>query len=814
MQRPCRVRREEQLARGRTLLRRGGVHPVGDGTRAFPDLGLVTVGQPGPQVAIQVHEIGHHVLDRGPVLPLRRDRHDRAGRDGQAAVRVDRFFRELRVGEERARLELEIGRDLPGAIHLDAFLLGLAAVEGAAQPERIVGSAARGVELDVIPLHEEQGDVERDRVVQPLALEAGFVVAELVRLIGQRQDTGGRGPLAVAAAEPEPLAVEQVDHAVVVNVVLGGELEDRVRFLALARVDSTALEVVVDRQAERNVVDVLLVAVVLEPARPARDRPAVGQRIGDFTEQSGLLDRLPVLVRIVDVGRRQRAGDVVAQLVRIAGVIIGRLPRRRSREARQLGAVMPGVLDVLVEGASHPCEAALALRGQPHLVRRALLLLVVERRADQGAGVVDVVAAAVRVGRIETAVVGTAPLAVVGIVPFILDAAIEIRGRDRQLRKAEIALHVERGLVPVVVAVFFEKARDLVVAERRVRFPGSVRLAVLRDQAQRRFPLRIDLPARRDAPAPGLVVVPVLLDDAGVVLVAHQRRAQDVVDVAAFDRVIGSRANGNTVGHRHVEVPAQVVAFLAALGRAEFGVDLRRKLIRIGLVGDVTDRARLRTRAEQGSLRTRQSLDAGEVDQADVDLGRDRRHGLIVQVHRHLAVSAVFGRPRRHTTHDDGVTAGKCGDEVDARQRVDHVRGALHRLPFDVGGRKRRDALRDVLQVDVAPRGGDDDLLQLTRRGTGALRQRHRGRVQHRDDGRGQRRHRLTPTSLRWQRRPDVAAKPGHGFGARRILVVHRIPARPNVNASSATSWSEPIPHVVDLTTASHRNDRDLRRCP
>ena len=175
-------------------------------------------------------------------------------------------------------------------------------------------------------------------------------------------------------------------------------VSDSLPWLALI---AAALEVVVDRQAERNAVDFLLVAVVLEPARAARDRPAVGQRIGDLAEQGRLLDVLLVLVRVVDVGRRQRTGDVVAQFVGVAGVVVRRFPRRRVREARQLGAVVPGVVDVLEERAGHPREAALALRGQPHFVRRALLLLVVERGADQVAGVVDVVAA-VRVVRIES----------------------------------------------------------------------------------------------------------------------------------------------------------------------------------------------------------------------------------------------------------------------------------------------------------------------------------------------------------------------------------------------------------------------------
>ena len=82
------------------------------------------------------------------------------------------------------------------------------------------------------------------RLVQPLALEPGLVVAELVRLVVQRQEAGGGGAHAVAAAKPEALAVEEIEHPVVVEVIFRAELEDRVRLLALTRVDAAALEIV------------------------------------------------------------------------------------------------------------------------------------------------------------------------------------------------------------------------------------------------------------------------------------------------------------------------------------------------------------------------------------------------------------------------------------------------------------------------------------------------------------------------------------------------------------------------------------------
>ena len=158
---------------------------------------------------------------------------------------------------------------------------------------------------------------------------------------------------------------------------------------------------------------------------------------------------------------------------------------------------------------------------------------------------------------------------------------------------------------------------------------------------------------------------------------------------------------------------ADVVGFLAALDRADLEVDLRGIARDIRLVGDVPDRPRLRARPEQCSLRTGQRLDPLDVDRADIDLLRDRRERLIVEIYRHLAVGVVLGRTRRDAAHEDRVAARLVVDEVHARQRADYVLGVLQRLPLDVGGREGGDALPDLLEVQLAPRRGHDDGFEL-----------------------------------------------------------------------------------------------------
>ena len=161
-----------------------------------------------------------------------------------------------------------------------------------------------------------------------------------------------------------------------------------------------------------------------------------------------------------------------------------------------------------------------------------------------------------------------------------------------------------------------------------------------------------------------------------------------------------------------VDPAADVVALVAALGRADLGRDLAREAADVRLVGDVVDRAGLRARAEQRALRARQRLDALDVDQAHVGLLRDRGHRLVVEVDRDLAVDAEFAGAGPEAAHDDDALARHVADEVDGGEGADQVVGVRQCLLLDELGGERRDALRDVLQVLAAPRRGDGDGLE------------------------------------------------------------------------------------------------------
>src|SRR6185503_15283934 len=118
-------------------------------------------------------------------------------------------------------------RRQPLAIELDALLLGIARVEVSFNPERTRIAEARAgyTLLDVVPFHQEARQVEQQPVVQPLALDADFVIAEIVGTVGCRYQPGIDRTLSILAAEPEPLAIKGIDHHVRIEVVFGRKLE-------------------------------------------------------------------------------------------------------------------------------------------------------------------------------------------------------------------------------------------------------------------------------------------------------------------------------------------------------------------------------------------------------------------------------------------------------------------------------------------------------------------------------------------------------------------------------------------------------------
>ena len=224
--------------------------------------------------------------------------------------------------------------------------------------------------------------------------------------------------------------------------------------------------------------------------------------------------------------------------------------------------------------------------------------------------------------------------------------------------------------------------------------------------------MRIDLPEASEPAARYLLVVPVLLDDVQVVRRSRRIQARHVVDVAALLCIEADGPNRDVVAERDIDVAADVVAFLAAFRRADLDIDLARVAGEIRLVRDVADSARLRARPEQRPLRPRQHLDALDVDQSHVDLLGARGHRLIVEVYRDLAVRVVLAGARGNTAHDDVVAARDGIDQRYARQGSRDVIQGLESLLRDVLGRQGGHALRDVLQVHLAPRRGDDHGLE------------------------------------------------------------------------------------------------------
>jgi hypothetical protein len=89
-------------------------------------------------------------------------------------------------------------RDLCRDAELDALLLDLAAVEDPTHPEWLIVARARA-QLKVVPLHEEEIDVDLQPVVEPLALEPDFVVVQLVRWY-----SNGTAPVLAARGEVVP----------------------------------------------------------------------------------------------------------------------------------------------------------------------------------------------------------------------------------------------------------------------------------------------------------------------------------------------------------------------------------------------------------------------------------------------------------------------------------------------------------------------------------------------------------------------------------------------------------------------------------
>ena len=433
----------------------------------------------------------------------------------------------------------------------------------------------------------------------------------------------------------------------------------------------------------------------------------VAQVVDQLAEYGRLLDGAQEAVGVADVGGCQGIVDAVVGGAVGVGVVVGRLPGQRVVEGRVLGTVEPLVVDVFVECADHPLEAARPGGGEADFLGEAFLLLIVEDRAEGVFGVVEVVAAV-------DAKVGVLVLLVDVVVPLVGDVPVEERGGRRKLGHTQVASEGQGGLVPVVVTVLVEELDDLEVAEGRVGFPGTPGGTRLGDYPGEHGPTVAGFPERGDTAPGDSVVVEVVLHDIRVVLGVGEIAAEDVVDVAALPRDERGNPEGQAIGHGNVHMSAKVVARFAAPGRVGAGVHLSADTARIGLVGDHAQRPGLGTGSEQRALGPGQCLDAFDVHQPGVHLLGIRGEGLFVEIDRGHAVGAVLGRTGGHAPEHQGIAPGYAVHQGDAGQRVDvllHVPGAQ---PFEVVGGERGDALRDILHIGFALGGGDDHLFDGT----------------------------------------------------------------------------------------------------
>ena len=134
------------------------------------------------------------------------------------------------------------------------------------------GPGSVDLDLVVLPLHLEGGQVERVLSARPAALEAELVVVEEIRFVVRRQHDARTRDVPPAGAEA--VREQRVDHRVFVDVVLDGELLGDVAGRRLAFFEWVGCDVAVRRLNE-----VVALARVVEPAQAGREGPVLVRRI-------------------------------------------------------------------------------------------------------------------------------------------------------------------------------------------------------------------------------------------------------------------------------------------------------------------------------------------------------------------------------------------------------------------------------------------------------------------------------------------------------------------------------------------------------
>jgi hypothetical protein len=259
--------------------------------------------------------------------------------------------------------------------------------------------------------------------------------------------------------------------------------------------------------------------------------------------------------------------------------------------------------------------------------------------------------------------------------------------------------------------------RHLQIADVPVETERTVGGRLLEHDRRSDGPAVVDVDAECRARPVLLDVVVVLLDARGIVDRYPRGRedaiAAHVVDVTGSGVRPADEAHGGALRERQVQEALREIAEVTFERRGRElvpGVES----IRVGLVRDDADRSRLRARAVQRALRTREDLDARDVVDLDVERTLDRRDGLFVEVHadgrqRSRVVRVLAARDAAHVRTRE---AGSRALIRNVRQEFHVVAEVVDLELRELGLADRLDAERNVLQAFRALLRGDDDFLE------------------------------------------------------------------------------------------------------
>ena len=242
------------------------------------------------------------------------------------------------------------------------------------------------------------------------------------------------------------------------------------------------------------------------------------------------------------------------------------------------------------------------------------------------------------------------------------DVASAVRGDRRQVHAAEVVGRVQVTELEAIGVRLGDLREELARTERhrgprgRVRIRQdvvrvvaipSVGIHCLIDDARRHAEARSGRHAHRRAHAGPIAGVEVLLD---------AQVGLDGVHVPTHAIVVRRDAAGCLVAEGNVRAELDVAAGRAAVNRGAAGLAEDAVDAELRLVADVAHRARERSGAEQGALRTAKHLDARNVEQVHVGREQRQRDRYAIQIHANLFLHAGLVSSRlagRSAAHGD-----------------------------------------------------------------------------------------------------------------------------------------------------------------